>query len=208
MVARTNKLASLGTNSSPGSPILSASAGGYGNTNWYFDDTEFGYGGAGVGLTGMQAVIQAGCSSNSVTYTNVYPDVGNDHIYKGTNVVGYISWGFHSYLNRWYALDGSVKWFGNSGWYLIETIESDNGQQYSDCGNVIFWYESNAFGGTNYSNTPIGAVSDVDEPYTYGACNPAKYFGLWAAGKNFGICAWAAVNSDKFQAVGDPFVQK
>ena len=31
-------------------------------------------------------------------------------------------------------------------------------------GNFLEWYASNAFGGANYSNTPIAAVSHVDEP--------------------------------------------
>jgi hypothetical protein len=72
------------------------------------------------------------------------------------------------------------------------------------------WFSSGAFGGANYSNTPVGAVSTVDEPYTLGASNPQIYFGLWAAGKNFAHCAWNSRNvsgmQQPFQAVGDPFV--
>jgi hypothetical protein len=205
-----NKLAAIGTNFLLGSPLISASANSYGNTNWYFDDTEVGYGGDALGLTGAQAVIQTGVSSSSITYTNVYPDPYNytSHIYNGTNLAGYFSWGFHSSLNRWYAIDGTVKWYGHGGWYLIQTIESSNGRQYADSGNFIYWYQSNAFGGTNYSNTPIGAVSNTDEPYLPGNNNPAIYFGLWAGGKNFGVCAWASRNTPYFQAIGDPLITR
>ena len=44
-IAYINKLVSIGTNYSPGKLVISVSAGGYGNTNYYFDDTECCYGG-------------------------------------------------------------------------------------------------------------------------------------------------------------------
>ena len=69
------------------------------------------------------------------------------------------------------------------------------------------WFSANAFGGANYSNTPVGAVTYVDEPY--GSRTDAQlYFGLWEAGKNFGICAWNSRHTGSFQAVGDPFVSQ
>jgi hypothetical protein len=212
-----NKLAAIGTTNSFGSPIISASAGGYANTNYAIDNIYY----TGQGLDGSSAVfsatnglLAAGVSSQSITFiSGIESNSVLPHIAQATNLAGYISWGAHSSLNRWYAIDGSVKWHGNSGWYLIETIESHNGQQYSDMGNFIYWYSGNAFGGTNYSNTPIGAVSYVDEPGLDGVNDSSAYFGLWANGKNFGICAW---NSRKislfyqpaFQAVGDPFITK
>jgi hypothetical protein len=103
-----------------------------------------------------------------------------------------------------------VNWAGNSGWYLMQTIESFNGQvvQISSQGNFIKWFSSNAFGGTNYSNTPVGAVSNVEEPGPPSTSYGAIYFGLWASGKNSGICAWNARNTPYFQAVGDPFVTR
>lgn len=41
----------------------------------------------------------------------------------------------------------------------------------------------------------------------YGS-NPEAYFGLWAQGKSFMICAWNSYNSPLLQAVGDPFVKR
>src|SRR5271169_2619294 len=92
----------------------------------------------------------------------------------------------------------------NSSWWIIETIESFNGQRvpYSLQGNFIQWFSSIAFGGTNYSNTPVGAVTHTEEPGSPEACeNSAIYFGLWAAGKNFAICAWNSRQTPYFQAV-------
>jgi hypothetical protein len=98
---------------------------------------------------------------------------------------------------------------GNSDWFLIETIESLNGQRYQTIqGNFIQWFSAIAFGGTNYSNTPIGAVTHVDEPLITGDENTQIYFGFWATGKNFAICAWNARQTPYFQAIGDPFVIK
>jgi hypothetical protein len=74
-------------------------------------------------------------------------------------------------------------------------------------GNFVQWFSPNAFGGTYYSNTPVGAISTVAEPNAE-VGNSAIYFGLWVSGKNFAACAWNAAQSDYFQAVGDPFVQQ
>ena len=212
-IAYINKLVSIGTNYSPGKLVISVSAGGYGNTNYYFDDTECCYGDTAIGGAAAQAVIQDGVSSNSVVYTNVYPDCGSlaCHITTGTNVAGYLSWGSHSSLGAYYATNGYVNWTGNSGWYLMETIESFNGQRNSQAsgqGNFLEWFSSNAFGGTNYSNTPIGAVSNVEEPGEPNTSYGAIYFGLWTFGKNSAICAWNARNTPYFQVVGDPLVTK
>jgi hypothetical protein len=70
------------------------------------------------------------------------------------------------------------------------------------------WFSTNAFGGTGYSNTPVGAVSDTDEPYSTTPNNPIVYFGLWAAGKPFALCVWISRETTHFQAVGDPFVKR
>jgi len=144
-----------------------------------------------------------------VIYSNA-PDVGlQNHITNAVSVAGYASWGYHSTnLGSGYATNGSVVFRGNSGWYLIQTFESQNGQRYDpNEGTFIKWFSSNAFGSTGYSNTPVGAVSHTDEPYLVYVNNPT-YFGFWEMGKNFAQCAWASRATTNFQAVGDPFVTK
>jgi hypothetical protein len=74
--------------------------------------------------------------------------------------------------------------------------------------NFVLWYSANAFGGTNYSNTPIGAVSHTDEPNASNVNDPGIYFGFWEIEKNFAICAWNSRRTPNFQAVGDPFVTR
>jgi len=205
-------LANMASNS-PNKLIISASASGYANTNWYFDDSNILHPGAEVALAASNGVVQAGASPASVTYTNVYPGTDtniNCHITNGFNLAGYLSWGAHSTLAGNYAY-GYVNWSGESSWYLIETIESYNGRRYNiSSGQFAEWFAANSFGGANYSNTAIAAISSPDEPLCYGVCDPQMYFGLWEAGKIFGVCAWTSMQTQygQFQVIGDPFIKK
>lgn len=120
-----------------------------------------------------------------------------------------MSWGAHSSLGNQFPINGYVQWSGQSSWWLIETVESYNGQRYvAGQSSYMLWFSSNAFGGTNYSNTPIGAVSSEDEPFVLGVSNPQTYFGLWAAGKNLAICSWNPTINSQLLVIGDPFVTK
>jgi hypothetical protein len=105
-----------------------------------------------------------------------------------------------------YAINRAVNWHGNSGWWIIETMESFNGIPDGGQGNYWYWFDHRAFGGTNYENTPVGAVCHTDEPGLPNANLPETYFGLWARGKSFAMCAWNSRRTPHFQAVGDPFV--
>ena len=222
-IAYINKLASFGTN---GQLIISASAGGYGNTNYVLDDIRHGtgYGGPGVdrdfsdfGATVSSAtngVLAAGVPQSAIlffdgleTLTNGVP-YNRIHPTGMTNLAAYMSWGSHSSLGNEYPRNGTNRWVGQSGWWIIETIESFNGWRHIGQGNFTQWFSQIAFGGTNYENTPVGAVSHTDEPNLPGVNNAPTYFGLWASGKSFVISAWASRRTERFQAVGDPFVKK
>ena len=135
------------------------------------------------------------------------------HLLQATNVAGYISWGFHSSLHSDYATNGLVTWSGDSRWWIIETIESNNGQRNSDSGNFLQWFSSNAFGGTDYSNTPVGAVTHVDEPQLPGVNKADIYFGLWASGRSLATCSWESYRPPQgfplvLQVIGDPLIVK
>ncbi|HVR37231.1 MAG TPA: hypothetical protein VMS21_15420, partial [Methylomirabilota bacterium] len=92
------------------------------------------------------------------------------------------------------------------GWYLMQTIESYNGRRLDPRqGTFMKWFAPDAFGGTEYENTPVGAVTHVEEPFVTGV-NDAGYFGLWTRGRSFGVAAWRSRNTPAFQAVGDPLV--
>jgi alpha-tubulin suppressor-like RCC1 family protein len=206
--AYINKLASIGTNYALANPIISASARRYGNTHYYFDNTGNLFITTNVsGLNASNAVAQAGALPAAVIYTNVTDNGLAYHLTNGMNVAGYLSESVHSSLGYNYATNGYVQWSGNSGWWIIETVESYNGQRYRlDQSKFTQWFAHNAFGGTDYSNTPIGAVSHTTEPGQSCVNDAAIYFGLWQSGKNFGMCAWTSRLTPHFQAVGDPLV--
>ena len=196
--------------------------GGYANTNFVIDNVRHGAGiekadyttYGGILSNAIPAIANANSNAGIIYLDGV--ETSNTlflpHITNAMNVAGYICWGGHS---NWgtnlndanYMLDGNVVWSGQSGWWIIETIESYNGQRSeAGQGNFIKWFSPNAFGGTNYSNTPVGAVCHVEEPVIDYVNDSSVYFRLWAGGKNFAICAWMSRKTPYFQAVGDPFI--
>ena len=230
--AYIDKLEFFGTNFSPGKLIIGASAGVYGNTNFVVDNVRHGPGygtpppaedysiyGSTVSnaITGIQ---ESGVPGLQITYRDGIETNGASvlppHITSATNVAGYISWGAHSTLGRDYALGtNKLQWSGASRWYIVETIESYNGVRINNSpvsptylASFLDWFSPNAFGGSNYLSTPVGAVTHVDEPGLPKVNDSYKYFNLWALSKNFAICAWNSRNTDKFQAVGDPLITR
>ncbi len=204
-IAYIDKLANMASNYSPGSLFISASAGGYGNTNWYFevDDASSYFG----GLLAEEAVTNADPTA-SVFVAHVPA-----HITLATNVAGYYSVGWDGGHSGGMATNGDVVFSGNSGWYIMASVDSFNGQR--DAGGFqsgfVTWFASDAFGGTNYSNTPLGAVTHVEEPQG-NVENCYTYYGNWALGKPFAFTAWFALYTTgtcfPCAVVGDPFVKK
>ena len=98
-IAYIDKLASIATNYSLGKVVISGNSGGYGNTNYYFDDTRPGYlspkpWAANDAKTGVLNVNPAA----SVIYSNKpYGGTIADHITNATNLAGFLSWGVHGY---------------------------------------------------------------------------------------------------------------
>ncbi len=200
--AYIDKLSNFGTNYSPGKVVISASAGGYGNSHYIFDEFpgNFQLGGAELG------VLAAG-----VAATNILRQVALPNTDTGTNLAGYLSRGIHGWQGTHSTINGEVVFTGNSSWYIMMTVESFNGMRFWENhghGTFIDWFSDSAFGGTDFANTPVGAVSHTEEPTTDGASNAAIYFGYWASGKLFCVAAWASKQTSRFQAVGDPFVRR
>ena len=196
--AYVDKVTSMYTNN----VIISAEAAGYTNTNYYLDDTLNVSQDGGLAV-GFRNQILAENPSANVTYTS------NTIITAGSSVKGYAGWGIHNNVfTNTYAVDGEVIWSGSSNkWWIIETFESFNGQRACSQGCVERWFASNAWGGANYMNTPVGAVSNVEEPFGTGLNGPT-YMSLWEQGFLFSECAWASEQTPCFQAIGDPLVKQ
>ena len=197
-IAYIDKLANMASNYSPGTLFISATAGGYGNTNWYFD--EF--------LTNLIAAV-----TNVDPSAPVFTTIATNFNTNATNVAGYYICGYDCNFDADFATDGAVQFFGNSGWYVMSTVDSFNGQRSTFQSGFLTWWATNSFGGTNYSNTPVGAIVHVDEPGP-GEENRYTYYGSWASEKSFAITAWYALYTSPggtflhCAVVGDPFVTK
>jgi hypothetical protein len=212
-IAYINKLAYFGSNYSPGQLIISASEGGYSNTNWYSDNDGY-----GLGTSAAEGV------SNVDPSASIFITIEPGFAAEATNVAGYFTcgWDCDGAFTPEFATNGAIQFFGDSGWYIMATIDSYSGQRMpllnTNQWSFLTWFATNSFGGTNYSNTAVGAVSYVDEPGgQYGEVATSVYYGDWAAGKSFGISAWAAqvwaeagppYEVYECQVVGDPFVRR
>lgn len=196
--AYIDKIAALHTKSGSQDMTVTISK-AYPQTNFtYYLDDEDGGRSYPLALDAQKAISNAN-SSARVWYSN-------KNITSGSNAIGYQTWGVNGKQPATYATDGSVKFTGAPGVFIIETIESFNGQEGTWQGNFERWFNSNAFGGSNYSNTPIGAVTHVEEPYSSGI-NGGEYFGNWERGLRFIDTAWASKRTPYFMAIGDPLVE-
>ena len=157
--AYIDKLESIGSRYSPGKLFISASAGGYGNTNFVVDAVCPG-GTCTVVPPAKQGLVEAGASAQ-ITYRSG-SERETPHPTDQINVAGYVSHGCYTSLGNTYAVNGKVKFLGHSGWFVMATIESFNGRRNTQAtgqGSFIHWFSRTAFGGSNYSNTPVGAVT-------------------------------------------------
>lgn len=207
--AYIDKLAFFGSNYSPGKLIISASAGGFGNTNWYFDY----YG--GTDPFSNYADEAAAAVTNAIPDANVIGSSGlgayaiPNFTRSATNVAGYFTGGWDGGTgDPSLFIDGTVRFFGNSGWYIMSTVDSFNGQRVTFQAGFLTWFAQGAFQGTSYSNTPAGGVIHLDEPYA-AVEDHGVYFGGWAAGRLFALSAWDSILGKKeCGVVGDPFITK
>jgi hypothetical protein len=211
--AYIDKLASFGAIYSPGKLLISPSSGGYSNLNYYLDDNwppqlspyQPGY-------LATVALTNAGVAPLSVFF-DCNPGPGGI-LSNCTNVAGYFTWGQHAELGGFWPTNGAIVFGTNAGWYLLQTGESWNGlrgEPPTGQSTFLDWFCPIAFSGTNYSNTPAGAVSHVWEPAE--PINNPQYFVLWARGRTFAACAWVSLfpsrgRASTIQAVGGPFVQR
>ena len=225
-IAYINKLERFGTNYSPGKLLISGGGAAYGNTNFVLDDIRHG---AGYYITNgdwdyslfgyvvsdaTNALLAAGVPQASIlfydgteTLTNGIP-YNMNHPTGRTNVVGYMCWGAHSSLTNGYPRDGNVVWGGSSSWWVIETTESYNGQRFGGQGNFTQWFSDIAFGGTNYENSPIAAVSHTDEP-GLAHVNDASFISACGQAESHSVSALGIQRRTQyFQAVGDPLIKK
>ena len=188
--------------------IVSATGASAGGSNYYLDSSNEYI--SNIVLSDKNLLISnASVATGRITYT-AYPTA---NISSGTNVTGYETFGANGSLPATYATDGTVVFSGQSNWYLIKTIESYNGQLTADGGgggsqgNFERFFSSGAFGGTSYSNTPIGMAGHTDEPSATGV-EAESYLVNWENGYLAVECAWGSRCSVYFVFYGDPLIKR
>jgi hypothetical protein len=208
-----NKLTSMAGAAT--SLFISASATGYPNINWYFDNVDDSPPGVADGSDCVAGVKTVNPTASIFTTSGA-----TNFTTRATNVAGYYTCSYDCVLTNCAtnAINGVITFSGNSGWYVMSTTDSYNGLLTNGYNNdqwrYITWFCSNSFGSpNNYANTPVGAVVHVQEPFGSTIESRSVYFGDWAAGSSFGVTAWnSLLFYDSFPyrcaAIGDPFVSK
>jgi len=201
-----DKLAEMGNTYCPGRVIIAPRSGGYSNVNYYIDDAgSFNQPGPGAEGSKIKAALEAVNSATPITMTY------NQPITNAWNLSGYFSRGFRMLVfGAGYATNGGVRFTGDSKWYVMTTSESYNGRR--SClphGSYVQWTSATAFGGTDYSSTPVGMVLNATEPSVSGMNGVPELFPLWENGRWFALCAWGSIHQPwAFLSVGDPLVSR
>jgi hypothetical protein len=119
-------------------------------------------------------------------------------------------WGFYAWGEN---LPDDVTFSGLAGWWLMNAVQSYGGIYEGYGGTWDYMpdpteiFAADAFGGADYSNTPVGYVGFTAEPYLSGV-QTRHYPGRWARGWTFAEAAWVGRNSPHMLAVGDPLVTR
>lgn len=205
-----DKLAAFGNTFSPGKVVISPRNGGYSDLTYQLDNVG--------GQVSWPEIIRARDTLLDLVVPEDYViyqacicelDGTQPNILMATNVAAYVSRGYHGGLGTNWAIDGRVKFFEESEWFIVQTIESWNGMWIPKDGQGSFqrWFEHNSFGGVNYSHTAVGAISHTTEPFS-GVNETSTYLRLWEQGKYFVIAAWNSKPAPPFQATGDPLITR
>jgi hypothetical protein len=175
------------------------------NTGYYVEDVNALYG--STFPTWASGRYITALNQENGTFKVFYSGYHGNYITTGVNLAGFVSWmanGGRSYLDP---LNGNLKWGGNNNWYIMTTVESFNGMAspLSPQSTYLEWFQANAFGGSSYSNIPVGAVGQVWEPGLGGVAN-SGFLSLWQRGWPFIECAWQSRATPYFIAFGDPLI--
>ncbi len=128
--AYVDKLENVGTNNPMNRVILSGDRAGITRDTYVVDNVRPFPADTTVG-SAKTALLNFGISSGAIFYRDNFVLPSDSQAANATNVFNYLSWGFYGspgLANRDWATNGSIRFYGNSFWYLAQTIESYNGQ--------------------------------------------------------------------------------
>ena len=179
----------------PDGITISGSQANVAGSEYYFDDVgQFSGSLAGFPI----AVENAGISSSDVDYQQlqhigIQPNPAVDPVaYFSEGTHGGLDGGYTDPTSDW-ANDGQINFTGKAGWWIGLSWESFNGiyppSGYAWMANPATVFSATAFGGTNYSNTPVCWTGNTGEPGSPEF--DADYVNRWARGWSSLEAAWA-----------------
>ncbi len=188
-------------------PIISSKSSPLRGVVYGFEDAGSRYG--GIPWNGQQGELRrdAVLSVNPSAIIDFRP-FGAQRISTLKDVAGFVTWGANGGREPTYSGDGSIKFSGNSSWWVLNTIESFNGQQrVAWQGSYERWFAKNAFGSVNYENTPVAATAHTTEPSLLGVAD-ASLYACWESGKLWIDCAASATRTPSYLNLGDPYISR
>lgn len=198
--AYIDKLAAAASGVQADGVTISGATAGVAGTKWLFDEKQWlGYPqqyADDVALVEVEGILVG-----NVTYQS---SPTGTPITSAVDPLWYGSWGYYTLLGD---LPSHVTFTGLAGWWGCQMVESYGGIYGNYMPDPTEIFAATAFGGTSYSNTPIGFVGFTAEPYL-GGVQSAYYPGRWARGWTFSEAAWCGSNSPQTLAVGDPLVMR
>lgn len=214
--AYIDKIADVYNEMSDPNVVVSGTDAGIAGDTYYFDYANIGNSNI---TNSLQNAFDAGVQSYDEAVLEENPSA--DVVHRGfddspirsfDDVLGYFGFGQHAGMGRNWS--GNLSFRGRSGWYIMSSGESFNGLLFpagSDTGryqeHFPRWFRQDAFGGSGYANTPIGASVTVSEP-GIGGLVESEFFTCWEQGELLIDCGWAGKGSSATMLVGDPYVTK
>jgi hypothetical protein len=224
-LAYIDKLATTSSKMAHPNIVLSGTDAGIAGNTYDFEDIRLNQFSDAVAINSKNSVLSVNPNASVIYHDDriganwINPsakDLYTSDVNNVSNILGYMTWGSNGGRGGCYAFHDSdpncshgleMNFSGKSSWYIITSLDSFNGAWDTYQGSYRTWFFPNAFGGANYQNTPVGAVTTVDEPLLSGKNSP-EFFSCWEQGRLFVDCAWISRNSSTMMAVGDPWVIK
>lgn len=172
---------------------ISGAAAGVNGSTWIVDDV---HNGTNNRLTVFADVIQDDVARLDGNTIMLNRSSTQDVVDMANNPAAYVSWGYHSGTGQLrtgtvtdWANNGDLIFTGNAGWWIGAANESYSGIYGDFMADPMSVFSETAFGGTNYSNTPVCWAGHTSEPGQL-QVGP-QYFERWAQGWSCLEAAWA-----------------
>jgi len=184
--------------------VMSVSDASMSGDHWYFDEKRTLTSYPNVLADDVSQIQVEGIDAGDITYQSSS---------TGTPTTMFASpafiahWGLYTHGVEYPQLSGLTITGNTGGWFGFSVESYSMVYGHSSHGDPTDFFAEDAFGGTAYSNTPLGWSGHTAEPYLSGVPNYC-YARSLAAGWTFAEAAWAGQSTSKILAVGYPYLER